>query len=158
MSSCIKKIYFSFKKLQVYIDLFKKISLYKNKNNEEGLNPICGICYKSYYDGIKIYHSFDKEKRNHYEREKIRKRFNNKLICILTNRTKLSFKSQNVEKLNKTFEIKGCPSSVFQEWFFHQLYDNMNVENYGSVWTIDDCYPLAKTNLFNEMDMYTSIL
>ena len=32
----------------------------------------------------------------------------------------------------------------------------MNEENYGSIWTIDDCYPLSKTNLSNETDMFIS--
>ena len=29
----------------------------------------------------------------------------------------------------------------------------MTEENYGSVWTIDHCYPLSKANLSNETDM-----
>ena len=29
----------------------------------------------------------------------------------------------------------------------------MTEENYGSVRTIDPCYPFSKTNLFNETDM-----
>ena len=28
----------------------------------------------------------------------------------------------------------------------------MTEENYGSVWTIDHCYPLSKTDLSNETD------
>ena len=32
----------------------------------------------------------------------------------------------------------------------------MTDENYGSVWTIDHCYPLSKTNLSNETDMLKS--
>ena len=30
----------------------------------------------------------------------------------------------------------------------------MTGENYGSVWTIDHCYPLSKSNLFIETDMF----
>ena len=32
----------------------------------------------------------------------------------------------------------------------------MSEENYGSMWTIDHCYPLSKTNLSNEIDMFKS--
>ena len=30
----------------------------------------------------------------------------------------------------------------------------MNEENYGSLWTLDHCYPLSKTNLSIETDMF----
>ena len=39
---------------------------------------------------------------------------------------------------------------------FYQLHGNMNEKNSGSVWTIDHCYPLSKTNLSNETDMFKS--
>ena len=32
----------------------------------------------------------------------------------------------------------------------------MTEENYGSVWTIDHCYPLSKTKLSNETYMFKS--
>ena len=32
----------------------------------------------------------------------------------------------------------------------------MTLENYGKVWCLDHCYPLSKTNLSNENDMYKS--
>ena len=32
----------------------------------------------------------------------------------------------------------------------------MTEEKYGSVWTIDHCYPLSKTNLSKETDMFKS--
>ena len=32
----------------------------------------------------------------------------------------------------------------------------MNVENYGSAWKIDPCYPPSKTDLSNEREMYKS--
>ena len=30
----------------------------------------------------------------------------------------------------------------------------MTVEKYGSMWTIDHCYPFSKTNLYNETDIF----
>ena len=32
----------------------------------------------------------------------------------------------------------------------------MREENYGSMWTTDHCYPLSKTNLSNETDLFKS--
>ena len=32
----------------------------------------------------------------------------------------------------------------------------MTLENYGKIWCLDHCYPLSKTNLYNENDMYKS--
>ena len=32
----------------------------------------------------------------------------------------------------------------------------MTEEKYGSVWTIDHCYPLSETSLSNETDMFKS--
>ena len=32
----------------------------------------------------------------------------------------------------------------------------MTEKNYASVWTIDHCYPLSKTNLSNEIEMSKS--
>ena len=32
----------------------------------------------------------------------------------------------------------------------------MNIENLGSVWEIDHCYPIPKTNLSKETDMFKS--
>ena len=32
----------------------------------------------------------------------------------------------------------------------------MTLENYGKIWCIDHCYPLSKTNLSNENDIYKS--
>ena len=32
----------------------------------------------------------------------------------------------------------------------------MTLENYGKIWCLGHCYPLSKTNLSNENDMYKS--
>ena len=39
-----------------------------------------------------------------------------------------------------------------KKWILYQLYGNMTEETYGSVWTIDHCSPLSKTNLSDETD------
>ena len=41
----------------------------------------------------------------------------------------------------------------FRRWIIHQIYGNMTIENYGSVWQINHCVPIASFNLLNENDM-----
>ena len=78
---------------------------------------------------------------------------NFKLVCNLRSRTYKAFKSQNVRKINKTFDLLGCSHSFFQRWVIHQLYGNMTIRNYGSVWQIDHCPPIASFHLLDENDM-----
>ena len=78
---------------------------------------------------------------------------NYKLACNLRSRTNKAFKSQNVRKINKTFDLPGCSHSFFQRWIIHQLCGNMTIENYGLLWQIDHCLPIASFNLLDEIDM-----
>ena len=78
---------------------------------------------------------------------------NYKLTCNLRSRTNKAFKCQNVRKTNKTFDLLGCSNLFFKNWIIHQLYGNMTVENYGSVWQIDHCLPITSFNLLDENDM-----
>ena len=74
----------------------------------------------------------------------------------MRSRTNKAFKSQNVRKTNKTFDLLGCPHSFFQRWINHQLYGNITLENNGSVWQFDHCLPIASFNLLDENDMKKS--
>ena len=65
----------------------------------------------------------------------------------------MAFKSQNVRNTNKTFDLLGCSHSFFKNWIIHQLYGNMTVKTYGSVWQIDHCLPITSLNLLDENDM-----
>ena len=78
---------------------------------------------------------------------------NFKLICNIRTRTNKTFKSQNVRKTNKTFDLLGCSPELFRRWIFHQLYGDMTIENYGSIWQIDHCLSIASCNLSDENDM-----
>ena len=78
---------------------------------------------------------------------------NFKLARNLRSRTYKAFKAQNVKKTNKTFELLGCSHSFFQRWIIHQLYGDMTIENYGSVWQIDHCLAVATFNLLDENEM-----
>ena len=65
----------------------------------------------------------------------------------------ITFKSQNVRKTIKTFDLLGCSHSFFKNWIVYQLYGNMSLENYASIWQIDHCLPIASFNLLDENDM-----
>ena len=62
-------------------------------------------------------------------------------------RASQSFKAQNVRKTNKTFDFSGCSHSLFNRWIIHQLYGNLTLENFGSVWQMDHCLSVASFNL-----------
>ena len=47
----------------------------------------------------------------------------------------------------------GCSHSFCKRWILYQLYGNLTFENYGSVWQIDHCLPIASFNLLHETDM-----
>ena len=55
-----------------------------------------------------------------------------------------------LERKKKTFDLLGCSHSFFKNWILHQLYGNMTIEKYGSVWQNDHCLPIASFNLLDE--------
>ena len=105
---------------------------------------------------MKNYNKQNTEKRSLLEKNRRKIVFNFKIAHNIRVRTRQAFKSQNVEKLNKSFDLIGCSQSFLRKWILYQLYVNMTEENYRSAWTIDHCYLLSKTNLFNETDMVKS--
>ena len=99
------------------------------------------------------YRSDNKDKINEYFKNRKKSDSNYKLNCNLRSRTSTAFKSPNVRKTNKTFDLLGFSHSFFKEWIIHQLYGNMTIENYGSVWQLDHCLPIASFNILYEIDM-----
>jgi len=55
-----------------------------------------------------------------------------------------------IPKKERTVEYLGCTASFFQKWIAFQLYDGMDMENYGEVWHIDHTKPIASFNLLDE--------
>ena len=78
---------------------------------------------------------------------------NFKLGSNMRNRLFKGYKAQNVRKTNRTFDLLGCSHSFFKNWIIHQLYGNMTLENYGSVWQFDHCIAVASFNLLDGNDM-----
>ena len=126
-----------------------KLNFHKDNKRKDDVQRICIIC-------IKQYHHNRKEQRNAPQRLKRETDFNFELICTIRTRTNKAFKSQNIKKANKTIDLIGCSYSFLRKWNIHQFYGEMTFENYGKIWCLDHCYPLSKTNLSYENDMYRS--
>ena len=102
-----------------------------------------------------------KQEYNKNNRDKINNYYNNrrkndptfKLTENLRTRTRAAFKSQNVTKNNKTFELIGCSQKFLRDWMEFQLYGDMNIENYGVDFVLDHTVPIASFNLFNEDEL-----
>ena len=71
-------------------------------------------------------------KTNEYVKKKKKLDLNLKLACNLQSRTSLAFKSQNLSKRNKNFDLLGCSHSFFKNWIIHQIDGKMTLENYSS--------------------------
>ena len=148
MSICFKDLfdYGLIKKCCRCKKILLKPNFHKDNKRRDGAQGVCIICFKHYYNIWKKWRSIlDKEKR--------KTDLNFKLNSNIRVRTNKAFKSQNVRKINKTFDLLGCSNSFFQRWIIHQLYSNMTIENYGSVWQIDHCLPIASFNILDEIDM-----
>ena len=64
-----------------------------------------------------------------------------------------AYKAQYFGKTNKTFDLRKCFHSFFKRWTIHQLYGDMSIGNYGSVWCIHHCLRIASFNLLDEKEM-----
>ena len=117
-----------------------KINFYKDITRKDGLRIYCKSCTNQY-------HSNHKEQRNAYEKQKRKTDLNFKLARYMRNRLYKAYRARKIMKTNKTFDLLGCTLEFFEKWIFHQLYGEMTVENYGTIWCLDHCYPLSKTNL-----------
>ena len=167
MSNCIKDLYDYdlVKKCSKCENISLKSNFHKNKNRIDGLQAYCISCQKEYrkkcyldnHIQIKEHHKRYKEQNREkirlYENNRRKTDLNFKIACNLRSRTSTAFKSQNVMKTKKRFDLLGCSHSFFQRWIIHQLYGNMTIENYGSVWQIDHCLPIASFNLLDENDI-----
>ena len=163
MSNCID--YDLVKKCSKCGIISLKSNFHKNKKSKDGLTSLCKVCKneynKNYYnknrdselERRKKYISQNRGKINEYVKNKMKTDLIFKLAVYMRNRLYKAYKAQNVMKTNKTFVLLGCSHSFFKNWIIHQLYGNMTIENYGSVWQIDHCLPITSFNLLDEIDM-----
>ena len=168
MSNCIKELY-DYDLVKICskcgnISLKKKF--HKDKTKNDGLKANCKFCRKNYYlenrdrivNNQKLYNKQNRDKINTRLKEYFKKRKESdiyfKVACNLRSRTSKVFKSQNVRKINKTFDSLGCFHLFFKLWFIHQLYGKMTEGNYGVIWCLGHCYPIGKCNLYDKKDFY----
>ena len=138
------------KKCSICKTTSSKCNFNKDVSRKDGLNPICKVCRREYN---KFYAKQNRARINLYEKHKGKTNLNFKLAGNLRSRTNKAFRSQNVKKLNKTFDLLGCSQSFFKRWILYQLYGDMTEENYGEIWCLDHCYPLSKANLSDKNEI-----
>ncbi len=144
----------------------KKIEFFpRRRDTELGVRKTCKKCMKQKRDEYYLKNSevirknsseYNKNNRDKINNYYINRRNTNptfKLTENLRSRTRAAFKSQNVRKNNKTFELIGCSQKFFKEWIEHQMTPEMTMENYGNKWAIDHCLPVASFNLFKEDEL-----
>ena len=85
------------------------------------------------FEHHKKYKKENRDKINFYEKNRRDSDLNFKLAHSIRVRTNKAFKSQNVRKTNKSFDLLEYSHSFFKNWIFHQLYGDMSLDNYGSV-------------------------
>ena len=166
MSTCIKDFYDYglVKKCSKCKIISLKSNSHKRSKSNDGFQSQCKFCvnhcnriYYKNHDSERERcrkHKFQiSEKINDYIKNRLKTDLNCKLASYIKNRLYKAYKTQNVMKTNKTFDLLGCSHSFFKSWIIHQLYGNMTIENYGSVWQIDHCLAVATFNLLGEIDM-----
>ena len=75
-----------------------------------------------------------------------------KYSCSFGSRNPQAFKSQNVRKTKKIFDLLGCSHSFFKIWSLHQPFGNMSIDSYGSVWFIDHCLSSASFRVLDKKE------
>ena len=143
------------KKCSKCILIFSKSNFHKDITKSDGYRSSCKRCTNPYYydnqnrilDNHKTYIKNNRSKINAYERDKRKTDSNFKLHCNIRQKTNRAFKSLN----NKMTTLIGCSNSHLRKWIIYQLYGLMTLENDGTIWCLDHCIPLKKTN---ENDFY----
>ena len=158
MSNCIKDFYDYnlIKKCSKCGIVSLKLNFYKDRTTNVGHRPCCKRCTNQYYydnrnrilNNHKTYMNENRSKINAYERNKRRSDSNFKLHCSIRQKTNYAFKSQNNEQI---IDSIGCSNLFFRKWIIYQPYGLMTLENYGTIWCLDHCIPLKRTN---ENDLY----
>ena len=182
MSSCIKDSYdYNWVKKHFKCgNISLKNNFHRDIKKNDGFIPYCKLCRKVYRKKYSNEHYDLEINRRRKYRFEIKIKLKNSVViigkeqmntsktkkqsdlkiniaCNLRSRTSIAFKSQNVRKTNKTIDLLGCSHYFFKRWILYQLYrSNMTIENYGSVWQIDHCLPIASFNLLDETDMKKS--
>ena len=99
-----------------------KSSFFTDITKKDGYRPSCKICCQEIHynnqniilNNHKNYNKKNRLKINAYERQRRKADLNFKSAHNIRVRTNKAFKSQNVRKTNKTFDLLGCSHSFFK--------------------------------------------
>ena len=112
-----------------------KVSEYQKEYRDENKERL--------YDYIKEYREINRDELN--EKANIRKKTNpiRKLSHIVRNRIYVYFKSKNIKKKTKTFEMLGCSPEEFKMYIESLFTDGMTWDLVGKEIHIDHIIPLC---------------
>lgn len=124
-------------------EILRKKKLYTQKTKKK----------KSKYD--KLYREKNKEKKNEYTRNYRKNRRKNDPVFRITesmrSRIRIYFKSNNIQKYNKTFNLVGILPKNLKKYLETKFVDGMTWDNYGE-WHIDHIIPISSAK--NEEEVY----
>ena len=103
----------------------------KDKTRKDGLNSICRLCRKKYYNEnlvkIKKYNEQNKERRNIYLKNKRATDVNFRIISNTRSRIYKSLKG--MLKQSSTKKILGIDIETYKKWIEYQMTPEMNWSN-----------------------------
>ena len=104
----------------------------KDKNRKDGLNSICKLCRKKYYNEnlvkIRKYNEQNKERRNIYLQNKRETDVNFRIISNTRSRIYKSLKGMT--KQSSTKETLGIDFDTYRKWIEYQFTPEMNWSNF----------------------------
>ena len=59
-----------------------------------------------------------------------------------------------LKKSNKFVELLGYSQNFLWKWIIYQLHGDMTIQDYGSIWCNNRCYPLANCNFSLKKDLF----
>jgi hypothetical protein len=115
-------------------------------NNEKPLKDFAKL--KKFYKRkicVSCYPDFLREQKNEWCKKESNNNVNYRLKKSLASRLRVV-----LLKNNSTMNYIGCNIQYLKEWFEYNFTDDMNWDNYGSLWSIDHVIPVRKFNLETE--------
>ena len=111
-------------------NILLKSNFHRDKNRKDGLHSQCKFCaddyYKNYYNEnrdselnrCKKYKFQNRSTINEHIKNRMKSDLNFKLARYMRRRLYKACKSQNVRKINKTFDLLGCSHSFLRDGLF----------------------------------------
>ena len=119
-------------------------------NNKKPLKDFAKL--KKFYKKkicVSCYPDFLREQKNDWCKNESNNNVNYRLKKSLAARLRVV-----LLKNNSTMNYIGCNIQYLKEWFEYNFTDEMNWDNYGSLWSIDHVIPVCKFNLETENEKF----